>query len=69
LPHRDNGDDLVLGVNKGNAQIGRWILRGAAKKMSPQQLVNYSPFSPDEAYRIGDIEEGLQRDVKIAGGA
>jgi hypothetical protein len=29
--------------------------------------MNFSPFSPDFAFRVGDMKEGLQRAIQKAG--
>jgi hypothetical protein len=62
-----NGNDLIVRVNKGPTMIARMILRDAAKKMTAEQLMNFSPFSPDFELRVGDMKEGLQRAAQIAG--
>jgi hypothetical protein len=61
-----NGNDLVVRVNKGPTMVARVILRDAAKEMTPEELMNFSPFSPDFAFRVGDMKEGLQRAVQTA---
>lgn len=62
-----NGDDLVVRVNKGPTMVARIILRDAAKIMTVEQLMNFSPLSPDFAFRVGDMKEGLQRMLQKAG--
>jgi hypothetical protein len=62
-----NGNDLVVRVNKGPIQITRVILRDAAKVLTDETLMNFSPFSPDFEFRVGDLKEGLQRAIQIAG--
>lgn len=62
-----SGDDLIVRVNKGPIMIARMILRDAAKTMSAAELMNFSTFSPDFAFRVGDMQEGLQRAMLGAG--
>jgi hypothetical protein len=62
-----SGDDLVVRVNKGPTMVARMILRDAAKVMSAAELMNFSTVSPDFAFRVGDMEEGLQRAIRAAG--
>jgi 6-phosphogluconate dehydrogenase len=60
------GNDLVVRWNKGGVLIARVFLRDAAKQMTTQQLMNFSPFSPDFAFRVGDMQEGLRRAMQTA---
>jgi hypothetical protein len=62
-----SGDDLVVRVNKGPTMVARMILHDAAKSMSAAELMNVSAFSPDFAFRVGDMKEGLQRAIRAAG--
>jgi hypothetical protein len=62
-----NGNDLIVRVNKGPAMVARLVLRDAAKAMVPDELMNFSPFSPDFELRVGDLKEGLQRALQKAG--
>jgi hypothetical protein len=55
------GDDLVVRVNKGPAQVFRALLVGACRDMSAGELFKFSPFSPDVVFTIGDMAEGLER--------
>jgi hypothetical protein len=61
------GDDLIVRVNKGPIQISRVLLRDAAKLMTEKTLMNFSPFSPDFEFRVGDMKEGLERAMQKAG--
>jgi hypothetical protein len=47
--------------------VARMILRDAAKSMSAAELMNFSTVSPDFTFRVGDIDEGLQRAIRAAG--
>jgi hypothetical protein len=62
-----SGDDLVVRVNKGPTMVARMILRDAAKVMTGGELMNFSTVSPDFAFRVGDMKEGLQRAIQKAG--
>jgi hypothetical protein len=62
-----SGRDLVLRVNEGPAQIGRFVLRDAAAELTEQQLWAFNAVSPDLSFRVGDTEEGIRRAARIAG--
>jgi len=54
-----SGGNLVLRINKGGIQIFRAVLRKAAAPMPGGELAAFSPFSPDLALTVGDIEASL----------
>jgi len=58
---------LVVRVNKGSTQIFRVVLEKATAPMTAEELMQFSPFSPDVRFKTGDMEEGLQRAMTIAG--
>ncbi|WP_295556701.1 hypothetical protein [uncultured Hyphomicrobium sp.] len=55
------GDDLTLWLNKAGIQILRIRLTHGAKDMPDAALMQFSSFSPDFVFAIGDCEEGLAR--------
>ena len=63
------GNDLAIYVEKGEeapTQVLRVILRDAAMEMTAQKLMNFSPFSPDFVFPVGDMTEGRKRVIEIA---
>ena len=59
IAYNFSGDNLVLRVNKGPVQIFRVMLVDARKDFSERRLFNFNSVSPDFAFRIGDVREGL----------
>lgn len=55
------GDDLMLWVNKAGIQILRVRLQDSMKDLSDATLMQFSSLSPDFVFKIGDCADGLAR--------
>ena len=55
------GNDIIVRVNKTGILVCRIMLEDAAREMTSQALVAFSPVAPDFAFRVGDTQAGIER--------